>query len=305
VSSTTLTQHTPAATPAVLAQLISKPTASVVVIDPDTAARWLARNEANRSLRAAQVAKYAGDMTAGRWQLTGAAIQFATDGRLLDGQHRLAAIIKAGVTVPMLVVRGLPPSAQAYMDTGAKRTVADQLGIAGFKNSSILAAGARLALAWHQGRLGQPGPVVISDPEIRTFLTTHPALVAAAAFAARMRRAGLDIHPSVICAAHWGLTEAGHDLHRVEGFFEAMAQMRSTGPGDPKYALLHRINTARRNRERIEAADMLSMLIRAYNADYTGKKARRIQAFAHGSAIDIPPIVAAGIRSEPGLPPAQ
>jgi hypothetical protein len=64
--------------------------------------------------------------------------------------------------------------------------------------------------------------------------------------------------------------------------------MRSKGPGDPKYALLHRINTARRNRERIESADMLS-LIRAYNADYTGKKTRRIQVFAHGSAIYCPP----------------
>ena len=299
MSSTTLNQHAPAVTPAVLAGLISKPTASVMLVDPDLAARWLARNEANRNLRAAQVAKYAGDMTAGRWQLTGAAIQFAIDGRLLDGQHRLAAIIKSGVTVPMLVVRGLPPSAQAYMDTGAKRTVADQLGIAGFKNSSILAAGARLALAWEQGRLGQPGQVVVSDPEIRAFIQAHPALIDAAAFAARMRRAGLDIHPSVICAAHWGLTQAGHDPARVEGFFEAMAQMRSDGPGDPKYALLHRINTARRNRERIEAADMLSMLIRAYNADYTGKKARRMQAFAHGTAIDIPPIVAAGPRPEP------
>ena len=83
------------------------------------------------------------------------------------------------------------------------------------------------------------------------------------------------------------------------------AQMRSTGPGDPQYALLHRINTARRNRERIEAADMLSMLIRADNADYTGKKARRSQAFAHGSAIDIPPIVAAGMRSERASAPAK
>ena len=33
------------------------------------------------------------------------------------------------------------------------------------------------------------------------------------------------------------------------------------------------------------------MLIRAYNADYAGKKARRIQVFAHGSAIDVPQIV--------------
>ena len=56
MSSTILNQHAPAVTPAVLAGLISKPTASVMLVDPDLAARWLARNEANRNLRAAQVA---------------------------------------------------------------------------------------------------------------------------------------------------------------------------------------------------------------------------------------------------------
>jgi hypothetical protein len=295
VLSTATTEDAP--TGDVVGQLVSKPAASVVMIDPETAKQWLSRNDANRHIRAAQVAKYASDMVAGRWHLTGSPIQFAVDGRLLDGQHRLLAIVKSGVTLPMFVVCGLPSSAQSYMDTGAKRTVADQLSIAGYKNSSVLAAGARLALAWRMGRLGQPREAV-SDPETRAFIQAHPSLIEAAAFAAQMRRAGLDVHPSVICAAMWGLTESGHSPERVQVFFRAMAEMRSDGPGDPKYALLHRISTARRNRERIESADMLSMLIRAYNADYTGKKARRIQVFAHGCAIDIPPIV--GPDSRPG-----
>jgi hypothetical protein len=278
-------------------ELVHDPVASIVMIDPDTAKRWLANNEANRHIRATQVNKYASDMTAGRWHLTGSPIQFAADGRLLDGQHRLCAIIKSGATVPMFVVRGLPSSAQSYMDTGAKRTVADQLSIAGYKNSSVLAAGARLALAWKMGKLGAPRDAV-SDPETRAFIHAHPALLDAATDAVQMRRAGLDIHPSVICAAIWGLTESGHNPERVRVFFRAMAEMRSTGPGDPKYALLHRINTARRNRERIEGADMLSMLIRAYNADYAGKSARRIQVFARGSAIEVPPII--GPDTRPG-----
>jgi len=302
VSSAALSPSVP--TPAVLAQVTNKPTASVVMVDPETARRWLSRNEANRSLRGSQVSKYARDMAAGRWQLTGAPIQFAADGRLLDGQHRLAAIVKAKITVAMFVVRGLPAAAQAYMDTGAKRTVADQLSIAGYKNSSVLAAGARLAWAWRMGRLGQPREVV-SDPEIRAFITEHPSLMEAAAFAARMRRAGLDIHPSVVCAAVWGLTDSGHTAQRVEAFFQAMAEMRSDGPGDPKYALLHRINTARRNREHLAAADMLSMLIRAYNADYTGKKAHRLQLFSRGAAIEVPQIISVDSSPDHGSPGAK
>ena len=216
-----------------LAQWVTKPSSSVVLIDPETATRWLARNEANRHLRVAQVTKYAGDMAAGRWHLTGSPIQFAADGRLLDGQHRLCAIIKSGVTLPMFVVRGLASTAQSYMDTGAKRTVADQLSIAGYKNSSVLAAGARLALAWKRGKLGAPRDAV-SDPETRAFIQANPGLIDAAAYAAQMRRAGLDIHPSVSCAAMWGLTESGHDPLRVEGFFRALAEMRSERSGGPE-----------------------------------------------------------------------
>lgn len=281
----------PAPADDVLVQLAHKPVATVVMIDPDTAARWLAHNAANRNVRNSQVSKYASDMAAGRWHLTGSPIQFAVDGRLLDGQHRLHAVIKSGMTVPMFVVRGLPTTAQAFMDTGAKRTVADQLGIAGYQHSSVLAAGARLALLWTSGRVRQTRSS-ISDAEIRAFVEDNPSLMEAAAFATQIRRSGLDVHPSVLCTAVWGLIEAGHVTEHVIGFFRAMADMRSDGPGDPKYALLQRIQTARRNRERIEPASMLSMLIRTYNADFTGKRnVRRVQVFVRNDVIDVPPIV--------------
>ena len=40
--------------------------------------------------------------------VNGEPIQIAEDGTLLNGQHRLNAVIESGATVPMLVVRGLP-----------------------------------------------------------------------------------------------------------------------------------------------------------------------------------------------------
>lgn len=273
-----------------------RPEATVVTVDPTTATHWLTRNSANRPVRHVVVSKYADDMTNGRWCLTGAPIQFAVDGTLLDGQHRLLAIIESGVTLPLFVVNGLPLEARPYMDVGTKRTLADQLGIAGYQHRATLAAGARLALAWATDRL-MYRMENLSDAEVREFIEKNPTLLDAAEFAASVR---LPITGSVVCAVTWRLTDAGHNRQRVHDFFQAIADMRSDGPGDPKYALLNRINRARRARERFKSTTVLSMVIRAYNADYLGTRIHRMQATTSNSLfVEVPGITAPVETSTP------
>lgn len=263
----------------------NRPAASIIPVDPATAARWLDRNGANRNVRPVIVNKYATDMAAGLWCLTGAPIQFDANGTLLDGQHRLAAIVKSGVTVPMFVVEGLPVEAQPYMDIGAKRTVADQLGIAGYQNSATLASGARIALAWTTDQL-RDRMELISDAQIREFVKANPEIADAAKFAAALE--GAPLAASMICAVTWRLLDVGHTQERVHGFFTAVAEMRSDGPGDPKYALLHRLNAARRTRERIKSTVALSMVVRAFNADYLATSIYKMQAITAVPSIVAP-----------------
>jgi len=62
--------------------------------------------------------------------LTSQGIGVSTDGVLVDGQHRLAAIREAGYPpVELLVVTGLDPNSMIYIDQHAKRTTADMLRI--------------------------------------------------------------------------------------------------------------------------------------------------------------------------------
>ncbi|KAF7277615.1 hypothetical protein GWI33_002970, partial [Rhynchophorus ferrugineus] len=81
--------------------------AQVETITPDLARQYLAFNTHNRNVRSYRVKGYAADMRDGRWTLNGEAIKFSADGTLLDGQHRLQAVIEADVAVQMLVVRGV------------------------------------------------------------------------------------------------------------------------------------------------------------------------------------------------------
>ena len=112
----------------------------VVEVTPTLAAEWLEHNTINRGKKERKQTQYAADMTAGRWLLDGSPIRFAADGRLLDGQNRLMAIIKAGTPVRSVVVAGVTDAAQHVMDTGAPRTLNDDLRMSGETNSVGCAA---------------------------------------------------------------------------------------------------------------------------------------------------------------------
>lgn len=77
-----------------------------VAITPKMAAEWLANLAVDhRPIDQAEVARIAADIRAGKWQPDNPAdpIQLAPGERLLNGRHRLSAIVAAGLTVQALV----------------------------------------------------------------------------------------------------------------------------------------------------------------------------------------------------------
>lgn len=118
----------------------------IVYVTPEMAEQWLKRNVSNRPLRQKRVDEIAELMREGRWGLGQDAIAFDTLNRLINGQHRLHAVIKSGTTQPFLVIRGLSPESFQFMDVGARRTGADTLHLVGHENYTALAAVARAAV---------------------------------------------------------------------------------------------------------------------------------------------------------------
>lgn len=116
-------------------------------ITPDQARLWLRNNFRNRPVSDDLVTAYARDMRNGAWVETHQGIAFNDRDELIDGQHRLMAIILAGVTVRMMVVFGLPSKIAGHemttmdaVDRGKTRSVADQLKIQhGIKHGSVIA----------------------------------------------------------------------------------------------------------------------------------------------------------------------
>ena len=100
---------------------------AIEVINPQVAQAHLGKNIGNRKLRVAHVRNLAGAMSRGEWRLTHQGIAFSETGRLIDGQHRLNAVIESGKSVAMVVIRGLPDDSFKAVDLGNRRTTADVL----------------------------------------------------------------------------------------------------------------------------------------------------------------------------------
>jgi hypothetical protein len=116
-------------------------------VDPGLAAHWLQNNVRNRPLADDTIIAYARDMRNGEWAETHQGLAFNDRDELIDGQHRLHAIIRAGVTVRMMVTFGLKSEIKGKevttmdaVDRGRPRSVADQLKIQhGLKDGSKIA----------------------------------------------------------------------------------------------------------------------------------------------------------------------
>ncbi len=152
-----------------------KPTPRIVRMTPKLAEEILTKNTLNRPLRSGRVEKYAADMKAGNWTLNGETIKLTADGQLLDGQHRLYAVVFAETVVDMLLIEGLDASVMPTIDTGAPRGFADVLSIRGGKNNLVVATTMRW-LAWYKDkkRIGAPSSIALSHTELLKLAEKNP-----------------------------------------------------------------------------------------------------------------------------------
>ncbi len=104
----------------------------------EKAKELLENNDHNRKVTTSRVQEYAKEMTNGLWLYNGESIIVSVSGRLLDGQHRLLAIVESGVEIEMELVEGVPDSdggVDTFLTINTKnRSNVDALTIAGFKD---------------------------------------------------------------------------------------------------------------------------------------------------------------------------
>lgn len=249
--------------------------ANVVEITPELAKQWLAQNTRNRKINPKAVADYARQMDLGLWELNGEAVKRAVDGSLLDGQHRLEAVVLAGASVLSLVIDGLPAAAQDTMDTGRKRSVSDMLSIGSVPNSTLVGAVARRAWMWDQGNFRFAAAQNPSIREALETIETYPHIHRSAEIAARTAQSYRPTTGSVTGMAHHLFVQLDPSL--TAEFFAQLAAGADLKDDHPVLSLRTRLANDRFNSKRVPFHQGLGFYIRAWNARRAGESLSKIQ----------------------------
>lgn len=251
-----------------------------IEVTPDVARELLKQNTSNRKVHATAVAAYSSDMSNGRWKFTADPIRIDTDGVLLDGQHRLMAVAKQddGFSTPMLVVSGLPSESQKVMDQGARRTAGDQLGLAGVKNASTIAAAVRLVILYDARSAMSRGAVssaLSTTAAVEEWVEANPSAIADAQVLYRdavhcLGRKSANVAAAIVIAREWGADKAGE-------FFDMLAN--GGAPRDSAInALDQRLRRNRENKVRTSNGENLAFVIKAFNMWVVGRDMRKMIA---------------------------
>lgn len=253
----------------------------VVLVTPEMAKEWLdTRFDNERPLRAGKWSAMARDMENGRWYFAGDPIRFDEEtGRMVDGQHRLTAVVRSDTNQYFPVVN-LPRQARTVLDTGSARTLGDMLTIGDHVHGKIVAAIIRKLLVYRNGRQGTAGGgryVPTMSEGIEFVNENKEELVAARQVALDLYRHGqrFPMAPSSVGAAYFLCARKDKDL--ADSFFNKLTTGLGLEDGEPVLALRNRALKAREMQGRpISPDDAFRFIIIAWNLTRDGTSVSRL-----------------------------
>jgi hypothetical protein len=246
--------------------------ASVRKITPDLATEWLdLRNTHNRNLSINIAEKYARDMAMGRWTLNGEPIILATDGSLMDGQHRLKAVVLSGTAVHMLVVEGIAREHFSTVNTGKARNLSDVLHIDGYRNTAQLSS----AIVWLM-RLQSDTVTTkraFTQSECRDALALNPGIVDSVRRIGNTKQVKRLASLAMCAALHHEF--AGKDSAMADLFIESLDTGTALERTDPIYLLRERLIANSSSIGKMPSVVVAALIVKAWNATVKGTKLRK------------------------------
>lgn len=220
-------------------------------ITVDRARTLLSGQKKNRPLKQSKVKHIAKDIAEGRWAMNGESIVLDTDGDLLDGQHRLAALIYAAeklledetLSIKSIIVSGVPRSLFATFDQGEKRSLADVVAIDDHPYPADLAVAIRLLVIRLAGKKVS-GTGKLSHADSLAVLEDHPNLQGWVEYVVDLQgdedtnwlRVGNLISPGYMAALCY-LASLDYENDVIENFLKALTNQDHEKKGCPAVAL--------------------------------------------------------------------
>lgn len=268
--------------PATVTKLSAKlESGSRVLVTPDMAMRLLDANKLNRPLTGGHAERIAGQITQGKWRFNGDTIKISEEGDVLDGQHRLFAIIEAKTAVETIIVYGIKRDAFATIDTIRKtRSLGDTVALSGNLRHRQWIGGALAWLVRWQRRCIETYKTAknrVENSDVENALADNPGIVRAVERACTVRSVA---NPALIGFLYYVVH--GRNEQLADRMMATLADPSGIGVNDPFFRLRHYFITDHHKRK--DALMSIAITIKAVNAAASGKKLQMIQWRNQGRA---------------------
>jgi hypothetical protein len=258
--------------------------ANLMTITPEWAQKILnEKNAGNRPMNRIHVESLAKEMKRGAWKVNGDTICINED-RLIDGQHRLAAVVLSGVSIQTFVVEGLASDVFDTKDVGKRRSAGDTLGVRGEQNACRLASCLVLVDKYMTGRADKS--VSYTNTEMEELLEKYHE--ARESLQTSYKAKGL-ILPSVLDACHYLFSRK--DAALADQFVEKVIRGIGLEAGTPWYALRERLMGNSLSKAKMSKTYMMALCIKAWNHARAGTSVRFLRWREKGDAIEQFPVI--------------
>ena len=239
--------------------------AEVRIVTPDTAKEMLKRNSSNRKYKDSWAVSLSNSMINGEWIFDGTPIQFSDDGTLLNGQHRLNAIVKSKTSQKMLILTGIEKEAFQVMDTGRLRSGSDVLGMEGVEYSSATSSAIRFILG-HKKGLNARGSDTFSstNSSILNFYRNNSNINSIMVQAHKYYLSFDRVLSHSQVASYLFLMSEKNTLE-AESFWRKTCSGLGLSDGDPELVLRKKLISDKISKSSMSPAEKKALIIKAWN----------------------------------------
>jgi hypothetical protein len=252
-------------------------------ITPEKATQYLSTSKGNRPINNVYVRSYADTMRRGAWMLNGVPIIFDAEGHLLDGHHRLHAVVAAGIPVKFDVVRGAPEEAFTTYDVGRHRTLGQLIAMQNIKHynmiGSIVNANETLMANGriHANNARMSGVKRTLSDSYETFNRDRTGYMEVASYICRLQDSIRIIPASWAGGLYYYLTHTGgYEPDEVKPFFDCLFDLNATEPFQAcllRNAIVKQgVGSDKRKKKPLEVETLWAYIVKAWNAYVKGSE---------------------------------
>lgn len=246
---------------------IVQPTIESVLITPEMAKAFLNGNTGNRRLSQHWVSNYVRQMRAGEWMSTTDTIKISPEGKLLDGQHRLAAFIEYGRGVTMHVAKNVDADTFLVLDSGRKRNTADAVYITGHKHAIALTAIASMIIKSGDGKVDATAAKKggVSTVTVLEWIEQNPEIHEIVEYVYNVMYRFRYIKSAALAGCmYWYFSRKS--MTKADEFFESLAEGVDLTKGSPIRLLRERLMRDYANQSRLKIHEKAALFVYAWNA---------------------------------------